>query len=61
MAELADVEGSNPSEKSCGFKSHYPYRTILTDLLDGLNSNEEKQVRKVNLYIVYCLYDIKED
>lgn len=25
MAELADVEGSNPSEKSCGFESHYPY------------------------------------
>ena len=23
MTELADVEGSNPSEKSCGFESHY--------------------------------------
>ena len=36
-------------------------RTILTDLLDGLNSNEEKEVRKVNLYIIYRLQDIKED
>ena len=35
--------GSNPTIR---------IRTILTDLLDGLNSNEEKQVREVDLYII---------
>lgn len=25
MTELVDVEGSNPSEKSYVFESHYPY------------------------------------
>ena len=50
MTELADVEGSNPSEITrMGSNPIIRIRTILTDLLDGLNSNEEKQVRKVNL------------
>lgn len=55
---IADVNGADMAEwqtqkaqtlrrNRVGSNPTIRIRTILTDLLDGLNSNEEKQVRKV--------------